>query len=182
MQSETILYYITSKLLLYHYLMLINKRFKTFNTVSKLFTSSSLCWRKNSNKLLLKIRALNFNWLTKLNKILNSIEIMELHKNLAPVTLDNWCFNNWLKNKNFLLKKTPDLKVTINDTSRRLKKISVNFFRSKQIMKKAKINSKNLILNQEINKVNLKFRNKTVSLINKITITLNQKRTNFNKH
>lgn len=49
-------------------------------------------------------------------------------------------------------------------------------------MKKAKINSKNLILNQEINKVNLKFPNKTVSLINKITITLNQKRTNFNKH
>lgn len=48
-------------------------------------------------------------------------------------------------------------------------------------MRKVKINSKNLISDQEINKVNLKFPNKTVSLINKKIIILNPKRTNFNK-
>lgn len=48
-------------------------------------------------------------------------------------------------------------------------------------MRKVKINSKNLISNQEINKENLKYTNKTVSLINKKIIILNPKRTSFNK-
>lgn len=67
------------------------------------------------------------------------------------------------------------------DTSHNLKNISVNYFKLKQTIKTVKINSKNLISDQEINKVNLKSPSKTVSLINKKIIILNHKKTNSNK-
>ena len=49
-------------------------------------------------------------------------------------------------------------------------------------MKTAKINLKNLISDQEINKVNLKSPNKIVSVINKKITILSLKKINFNKH
>lgn len=48
-------------------------------------------------------------------------------------------------------------------------------------MKTVKINSKNLISDQEINKVNLKSPSKIVLLINKKITILNHKKTNSNK-
>lgn len=69
----------------------------------------------------------------------------------------------------------------INDTNHKPKKIKDNFFKSKPTMKKVKINSNNLISDPEINKVSLKYQNKTASLINKKIITLSQKKINSNK-
>jgi len=81
-----------------------------------------------------------------------------------------------------LFKKIPDLKVTIKDTSHKLKKISVNCFKPKLIMKTVKINLKNLISGQEIKKVNSKSPNKIVLLTNKKITILSLKKINFNKH
>ena len=79
------------------------------------------------------------------------------------------------------MKKIPDLKAITKDTSHNLKNISVNYFKLKQTIKTVKINSKNLISDQEINKVNLKSPSKIVLLINKKITILNHKKTNSNK-
>lgn len=70
----------------------------------------------------------------------------------------------------------------ISDISHNLTNTSVNLFKSNRTMNKVKINWKNWISGQGINKANWKSQNKTASRTNKRTITSSQKKPNSNKH